>query len=343
MRSRTSGIGIVVSLALCLSGWAAPSRAAYHELKRVVLGGEGRWDLLAFDPQAHRLYIPRSDHIMVVDADSGAVAGEIPGTPGVHGVALALDLGRGFSSNGADTSATIFSLEDLKALGKVRTGIRPDAIVYDPASRRVFTMNAGSDDATVIDAVKGEVVGTVPLGGRPELAVVDGAGHLYVNLEDSSAVAAVDTRTLETTARWPLAPGEHPTGLAIDAAHHLLFSACANRLLVVTSTEDGHVVATLPIGKGVDGAAFDPGTQLAFTSNGEGTLTVVGEAAPGRFEVRETVPTKTGARTLALDETTHRVFLVTADFGPAPPATPEHPHPWPSIVPGTFVLLVFGE
>jgi DNA-binding beta-propeller fold protein YncE len=325
---------------LCL---ASASPAAYHQLRKAALGGDGGWDLLTVDSQAHRLYIPRSSHILVVDTDSCKVIGDIPNTPGVHGVAVVPDLGRGFSSNGGDTTATIFDLKELKPVGKVRTGIRPDAIVYDPASRRVFAMNAGSDDATAIDAAHGTVAGTVALPGRPELAVVDGKGRLFVNLEDSAAVAVVDTRSLKTIAHWSLAPGTGPTGLALDREHQLLFAACDNQLMVVMSAADGHVVTTLPIGKGVDGAAFDPGKGLAFSSNGEGNLTVVKEDAPDRFRVLETVPTQAGARTLALDERTHRVFLVSADFGPAPEPTPEHPHPRRPIIPGSFVLLVMGE
>ena len=322
---------------------AAPSGAAYHPLKRIVLGGEGGWDLLTVDAEARRLYIPRSSHILVVDADSCKIIGDILDTPGVHGVAVAQDLGRGFSSNGGDSSATIFDLKDLKPLGKVRTGIRPDAIVYDPASRRVFTMNAGSRDATAIDAVHGKVAGTVILGGRPELAAVDGKGRLYVNLEDSSAVAVVDTRALKVVAHWSLAPGLEPTGLALDREHQLLFAVCGNQLMVVMSAVDGKVVTTLPIGNGVDGVVFDPEKGLAFSSNGEGSLTVVKEEAPDRLRVLDTVSTQTGARTLALDERTHRLFLVTAEFGPVPEPTAEHPHPRRPTVPGSFVLLVVGE
>jgi DNA-binding beta-propeller fold protein YncE len=332
-----------ILIALGLLCCAAPSGAAYHPLKSVVLGGEGGWDLLTVDAEARRLYIPRSSHILVVDADSCKIVGDILDTPGVHGVAVAQDLGRGFSSNGGDSSATIFDLKDLKPLGKVRTGIKPDAIIYDPASRRVFTMNAGSRDATAIDAVLGKVAGTVTLGGRPELAAVDGKGRLYVNLEDSSAVAVVDTRALKVVAHWSLAPGVGPTGLALDREHQLLFAVCGNQLMVVMSAVDGKVVTTLPIGNGVDGVAFDPEKGLAFSSNGEGSLTVVKEEAPDRLRVLDTVSTQTGARTLALDERTHRLFLVTAEFGSAPEPTAEHPHPRRPAVPGSFVLLVLGE
>jgi DNA-binding beta-propeller fold protein YncE len=334
---------IAAVIALGLLFWAASAGAAYHPLKKVNLGGEGGWDLLTVDAEARRLYIPRSSHILVVDADSCRLVGDILNTPGVHGVAIAHELGRGFSSNGADSSATIFDLKDLKELGKVRTGSRPDAIVYDPASRRVFTMNAGSRDLTAIDAARGEAVGTVALGGRPELAAVDAKGRLFVNLEDSSAVAVVDTRSLKVISRWPLAPGLEPTGLALDRDHQLLFAVCGNQLMVVLSAVDGHVVTTLPIGTGVDGAAFDPETGLAFSSNGEGSLTVVKEEAPDRLKVLETVPTQAGARTLALDEKTHRVFLVTAEFGAAPEPTAEHPHPRRPAIPGSFVLLVMGD
>ena len=332
-----------ILIALGLLCCAPPSGAAYHPLKRVVLGSEGGWDLLTVDAEARRLYIPRSSHILVVDTDSCKIVGDILDTPGVHGVAVAQDLGRGFSSNGGDSSATIFDLKDLKPLGKVRTGIRPDAIIYDPASRRVFTMNAGSRDATAIDAVGGKAAGTVILGGRPELAAVDGKGRLYVNLEDSSEVAVVDTRALKVVSHWSLAPGVGPTGLALDREHQLLFAVCGNQLMVVMSAVDGKVVTTLPIGNGVDGVVFDPEKGLAFSSNGEGSLTVVKEEAPDRLRVLETVSTQTGARTLALDETTHRLFLVTADFGPAPEPTAEHPHPRRPAVPGSFVLLVLGE
>jgi DNA-binding beta-propeller fold protein YncE len=280
---------------------------------------------------------------MVVDADSCKLIAEIPNTPGVHGVALAQKLGRGFTTNAGDTSVTIFDLRTLKVLGHARTGVRPDAIVFDPASGRVFTMNAGSHDATAIDAALGTVVGTVPLAGRPEVPVVDGAGRLFVNLEDSSAVQVVDTRSLKPIARWSLAPGHEPTGLAMDAESHRLFSVCADSVMVVMDAGNGRVIDTLPIGRGTDGAAFDPQTRLAFSSNGAGSLTVVEETGPGSFQVRESVPTQPGARTLALDEKTHRVFLVTAQFGPPPAPTAVQPRPRRTIVPGSFMLLVFGE
>jgi len=341
--SRRRGFRAAVLAMILIGGWASASMAAYHLIRKVPIGGEGWWDFLRMDADARRLYVTRGTHVIVLDIDSLKVVGDIPNTPGVHGVALAPEFGRGFTSNGADTSSAIFDSKDDHPLGRVRTGYRPDAIVYDPASKRVFTMNGGSRDATAIDAAKGAVVGSVALGGRPEEAVPDGSGRLFVNIEDSSAVVVVDTRKLATIARWPLAPGEGPSGIALDAEHHRLFSVCGNQLMVVMDSETGRVVATLPIGKSVDGVAFDPGKNLAFSSNGEGNLTVVREETPDKFSVAETVPTQAGARTIALDAKTHRVFTVTAEFGPAPSPTPENPRPRRAIIPGSFVLLVLGE
>jgi DNA-binding beta-propeller fold protein YncE len=319
------------------------SPSGYHLLKRMELGGEGGWDLLSVDNAARRLYVSRSTHVMVVDVDSAQVVGDIPGTNGVHDIAVAPDLGRGFATCGRDSSVTIFDLKTLKELGKVSVRGGPDAIVYDPATHRVLSFSPSSSSATAIEAAEGKPAGTISLGGRPELGAADGKGMVYVNLEDKSEVVALDSRKLEVKAHWPLAPGEGPTGMAIDPEHRRLFITCGNKKMIVMNADDGHVVADLPIGEGVDGAVFDPATQLAFSSNGEGTLTVVHEDSPDEFRVLENVPTQRGARTMALDPRTHNLFLPTAQFGPPPAATPEHPHPRPSIVPGSFVLLVFGQ
>jgi DNA-binding beta-propeller fold protein YncE len=335
---RRCGAALFLLLSLTL-----PAAAAYRQIKKAVIGGEGGWDFLTVDAQARRLYLSRSTHVLVLDADSCVQVGDIPETPGIHGVALVPELGRGVTSNGADSSATVFDLKTLKVLGKVPTGPRPDAIVYDPASKLVFTMNAGGSSATAIDVAAVKAGATLPLGGRPEVAVPDGKGHLFVNLEDSSAVAVVDTKKLAVVAHWSLAPGEEPTGLALDNEHGRLFAGCANQLLVVLDSRSGKVVAKLPIGKGVDGVAFDASKGLAISSNGEGNLTVVQEVSPDSFTVRETVPTQAGARTLALDEMTHRIFTVSAEFGPAPAPTPEHPRPRRTILPGTFTVLVYSE
>lgn len=319
------------------------SPTGYHVIKQFKLGGEGGWDYLTFDAKGGRLFISRSTHVMVVDAEKGTVLGDIPGTEGVHGIALVEELGKGYTSNGRASSVTVFDLKTLKVLKQIPVGKNPDAIIYDPASKRVFTMNGASDDATAIDVKTDTTAGTIPLGGRPEFAVSDERGHVFVNLEDKSAVVELDPSKLSVLARWPIAPGEEPSGLAIDRKHARLFSTGANKTLVVLDASTGKVVATLPIGGGVDGAMFDPETSLAFTSNGEGTLTVIREDSPDKFAVVENVATRRGARTLALDAKTHRVFLVTAEFGPPPAPTPERPRPRPSIVPGSFTLLVVGR
>ena len=334
---RHSGIFAALLLALA-AGAAGPS--GYHVAKTYKLGGEGWWDYLTFDGATGRLFIARATRVMVVDAGTGKLLGEIPDTPGVHGIALAPELGRGFTSNGRGNAVTIFDLASLKVLGTVETGKNPDAIAYDPATQRVFTFNGGSDDSTAIDAAKGAVAGTLALGGRPEFAVADGQGAIFANLEDKSEIVAIDTRKLVVTARWPLAPCEEPSGLAIDREHRRLFSGCANKLMAIVDAASGRVLATLPIGRGVDAAAFDPETAFAFSSNGEGTLTVIHEDSPEKFSVVENVPTQKGARTMALDPKTRRVFLVTAEYGPAPAATAENPRPRPGIVPGSFVVLV---
>jgi DNA-binding beta-propeller fold protein YncE len=322
---------------------AAKPSSTYHLLKKFVLGGDGGWDLLAFDNAANRLYLSRGTHVMVVDADSGAVVGDIPNTPRVHGIAIAPEFGKGFTSNGGDGSVTIFDLKTLKTLGNVKVGQNPDAIIYDPASKRIFSFNAASKDVTSIDAKSGTVAGTLALGGQPELAVADEHGKVFVNLEDKSAVVMLDSRKLTIDATWPLAPGEEPTGIALDIKHHRLFATCANKLMAVLNTDNGKLVTSVPIGSGVDGAAFDSELQLALSSNGEGTLTVVHEDSPDKFSVIENVVTQRGARTLALDQKTHRVFIVTAEFGPTPAPTAERPRPRPPMVPGSFTLLIFGR
>jgi len=337
-------------MVLAVVGWAAfsarPLAAAdgdYHLIKKVVLGGEGFWDYLICDSAARRVYISRGTHVTVVDADSYAVVGDIPGTEGVHGIALAPELGRGFTSNGRTNTVTIFDLKTLKVLGTAPTGEGPDAIVYDPASKRVFTLNGHAGTATAIDAASGKPVGTVTLGGRPEFAAADGQGHIYNNLEDKSELLQIDSQKLTITARWPLEPGQSPSGLAMDREHRRLFAGCQNQMMAVVDADSGKVVATPAIGQGVDANGFDPGTQFAFSSNGDGTLTIVHEDSPEKFTPVASVPTQRGARTMALDVKTHNVFLVTAEFGPPPAPTADHPHPRPQAIPGSFTLLVFGQ
>ena len=317
--------------------------SGYHLLKKIPLGGEGSWDYLTFHPDSGRLFVSRATHVIVLDPLTGKVVGDIPDTPGVHGIALAPELGRGFVSNGRAGTVTIFDLKTLATIGHANAGQNPDAIVYDPASKRVFAMNGRSGDSTAIDAATGAVVDTVPLEGKPEFAVADGRGRVYVNLEDKSQLVVLDSRKLQVVARWPLAPCEQPTGLAIDLEHRRLFSGCGNKLMAVLDADSGKVITTLPIGSGVDATAFDPGLQNAYASNGDGTLTVIHEETADKFTVVENVATQRGARTMTLDPATHRVYLVTADFGPAPQATPSQPRPRPAIVANTFVVLVFGK
>jgi DNA-binding beta-propeller fold protein YncE len=326
----------------------AASRAngpsGYHLLKKIPLGGEGFWDYITFDPATRRLYISRGTRVVVLEVDSGKVAGEIPNTDGVHGIALAPEFNRGFTSNGRAGTVTIFDLKTLKVIGSAQAGTNPDAIIYDPASKRVFAMNGRSKNATAIDAATGNVVGTIPVDGKPEFAVADGAGHVYVNIEDKSEEQRIDSQNLKVTATWPLAPCKEPSGLAMDIAHRRLFAGCDNKMMAVIDADSGKVVATPEIGEGVDANAFDPELQYAYASNGESaTLTVVHEDAPDKYSVVENVPTQAHARTMALDPKTHQVFLVTADFGATPAATPDNAHPRPTMVKDSFVVLIFGK
>jgi YVTN family beta-propeller protein len=337
-----AGLLLIFSQGAALEAQTKPA-PAYHVIKQFKLGGEGGWDYLTIDPKARRLYVSHATHVMVVDADTGAVVGDIPDTSGVHGIAIVEDEGKGYTSNGRTSTVTVFDLKTLKALKQIPVGKNPDAIIYDAASKRIFTMNGASKDATAIDVKTDTVVGTVALGGRPEFAVTDEKGHVFVNLEDKSAIAEFDSRKLAVEANWPIAPAEEPSGLAFDRKHRRLFSVGSNKLMAVVNADTGKVVATVPIGEGVDAAGFDPDTALAFSSNGEGTLTVIHEDSPDKFTVLENASTQRGARTMALDTKTHQVYLVTAQFGPPPAPTPERPRPRPSIIPGSFILLVVGK
>lgn len=321
---------------------AGPS--GYHVAKTLKLGGDGGWDYLTADAKGRRVYISRGTHVMVVDADTGAVVGDIPNTNGVHGIAIAAEMDKGFISDGRDNTVTIFDVTTLKTLGTAPTGKNPDAIIYDPASKRVFTFNGNSKDATAVDAKTATVAGTIALGGKPEFAVADGTGHVFVNIEDTSEIVQFDSNKLTVENRWKIAPGEEPSGLAMDLKHRRLFSVCSNKLMVVVDANNGKVITTLPIGAGTDAAGFDPETGFAFSSNGgDGTLTVVHEDSPDKFTVVENVPTLRRARTMALDTRTHQVYTVTAEFGQAPAPTTEQPRPRPPMVPGSFTLLVLSR
>jgi DNA-binding beta-propeller fold protein YncE len=331
-------------LILGLSAFAQPGEPAYRILKVYKLGGIDHWDYLTFDPASRRIFISRSTHVIVVDADSGKPVGDIPDTPGVHGIALAPDLGRGFTSNGKEDTVSIFDIESLKPIGKVKVGSGPDAILYDPATKRVFAFNGKGQDATAIDAAKGEVVGTIPLGGRPEFGVSDERGKLFVNIEDKDELVAIDAKKMKVDSRWPLAPCQEPTGLSMDRKNHRLFSGCHDKLMAVVDADNGEVITTLPIGAGVDATAFDPERSLAFASCGDGSLTIVKEDSPSSFRVVQNAPTMQGARTMTLDPKTHDALLVRAQLGPPPDphSLGEHAIRGPIVVPDTFVVLVVG-
>ena len=332
---------LACSLALLAASSPAPG---YHLLKRIGVGGEGGWDYLLVDSAARRVYVTHATRVVVLDADTGSVVGEVPDTSGVHGVALVPDLGRGFTSNGRSSTITIFDLKTLKPLSEVKsTGENPDAILYDPASKRVFAFNGRSRNATAIDPATGAVVGTIALDGKPEFGVSDGKGRIFSNLEDRSQIAVIDSRKLAVEKRWDLAPCEEPSGLAFDRKNGRLFVGCSNKMMAMVDSESGRVVGTVPIGEGVDANAFDPESGLAFASCGDGTVTAAHEDSSNKLTVVEVVQTQPRSRTMALDEKTHRLFLAGAKFGPTPAPTAEQPRPRPPILPGSFEVLVLGR
>jgi DNA-binding beta-propeller fold protein YncE len=338
---RWVAFGCALLLALATHAEARPQYRLAHELP---LPGDEGWDYLTFEPGGHRLFIAHGSRVDVVDTNTLKVVGEIADTPGVHGIALAPELNRGYVSAGRAGVIVVFDLKTLARLKEIKTtGENPDAILYDPASQRVFTFNGRGRNVTAVDARTGEVAGTIALDAKPEFAATDGKGHVYVNLEDKNSLALLDPRKLTVVSVWPLAGCEEPSGLALDAAGGHLLSVCGNKLMTVVAADSGKLLGTAPIGEGADAAAYDPGSHLAFASCGEGVVTVVRVNAAGAPEVAQTLPTRPGARTMALDARSHRVYLVTADFGAAPEATPEHPHPRPPIKPGSFRLLVLDE
>lgn len=316
----------------------SPSSSGYHVIKTVSVPGEDGWDYLAVDSEARRVYISHGTHVVVMNADTYAIEGDIPDTPGVHGIAVARDLGRGFTSNGRANTATIFDVKTLKTIGTVKTDSNPDAITYDAATKRVFTFNGRGKNTTAINAADGSVVGTLALGGKPEFAVADGKGSIFVNNEDTSEVIEIDAKKLTETHRWPLAPCKSPSGLAMDLKTRRLFAGCDDKVMVVVNADTGKVITPVTIGDGVDANAFDPETNYAFASNGEGTLTVVHEDSPDKFTVIDNVPTKKSARTMGLDLKTHNVFLPAADFDPPAPGERRG-----KMKAGSFVILVVGR
>jgi hypothetical protein len=316
----------------------SPVSSGYHVVKTVPIPGDDGWDYVAVDSAARRVYISHGTHVVVMDADTYAIVGDIPDTQGVHGIAIAAALGRGFVSDGRADTATIFDLKSLKTLGTVKTDGNPDAITYDAVNQRVFTFNGRGKNTTAINAADGSVAGTLALGGKPEFAAADGKGDIFVNNEDTSELIEIDTKKITETHRWPLAPCKSPSGLAMDLAHRRLFSVCDEKVMAVVNADTGKVVATPTICEGPDAAAFDPATNYAFASCNDGNLIVIHEDSPDKFTVVENVPTKRSARTMGLDLKTHNLFLPAADFDPPAPGERRG-----KMKPGSFVILVVAK
>ena len=324
--------------ALSLLAAASAFASDYKLLQQIPIGGEGGWDILTIDDAARRLYLSHATKVVVVDIDANTVVGEIADTPGVHAFLAVPELRRGFSTNGKENKSSVVDLKTLGTISKIDVGESPDAIAYEPRSGELYVFNHKGNSASVIDAKSLRVVATIPLGGSPEFPVVDSAaGRIYINLEDKNEVGVIDVKTHEVGARWPLAPGTEPTGLALDVAHQRLFATCSNNLMEMIDTQSGKVVGSVPIGKGVDGCAFDAAAHLAFASCGEGIVVIAQEKSPDELSIVQQLPTQRGARTIALDPKTHRIYLPTSDFGPPPSANAR-----PAIVPNTMRLLVYG-
>lgn len=326
---------------LALAAAVAPARADYHLVKRIAVGGAGGWDYLEPDPAGRRLYVSHENHVVVIDMDTLEVVGDVPDSPGMGGVALARELDRGYTANGDEDTVGVFELSTLKPLARWKaTGKRPNQIAYEPATRRVFSFNSTGRNVTVFDAVSGKLLSTIEVDGRTEFYAMDGKGMIYDSLQDKASVVAIDARTMKVVATYPLAPQAQPAGTAMDPQTRRLFVACRSQALLVLDADSGKILASFPIGARNDAVKFDPGTRLAFASNGDGSLAVVREDSPDRFSLVQTVATEYGARTMAVDSRTHRVFLPSADWEPAPAATAADPRPRRAMVPGSFRVLV---
>lgn len=332
-----------VSLVLLLAACTGHEPGAYHLTQTVPVSGDGGWDFVKVQDETRRVYIAHSTQIEVLDADSGKPVGVIRNIQGAHGIAIAADSGKGFITNGKSNSVTVFDVKTLAILGQIATEKKPDAILYDSSTKRVFAFNAGSGSATIIDARKARKIGTVTLGGAPEFAVSDKKGSVFVNLEDKSEMLKINARSLQVVKRWPLAPCAEPSSLAMDRESHRLFAGCSNHILTVVNAENGAVVTTLPIGEKVDATAFDPDTKLVISSNGDGTMTVIHEDSPDHYRVVQTITTPKRSKTSGLDKKTHKLFVPAAEFGAAPAPTAENPKPRPAVIPGSFKVLVFEK
>jgi YVTN family beta-propeller protein len=331
-------IAVVTVLAI-LAFTESPAQNSFHILNTFHIASNGGWDYLAIGPGNNRLYVSHGTQVNILDKTTGDSVGVIENTTGVHGIAFDKSLGRGFTSNGRLNNVTVFDLETNSVITHISTGENPDAILYEPFIKKIITCNGRSKDLSIIDPVTNKVTATIAVGGKPETAVSDEKGKLFVNIEDKSEIVVVDLTSLKVIARWPLAPAEEPTGLAIDRKTNRLFAACGNKWLAVVDISNGHLITTLPIGGGCDGAAFDADSKNIFTSNGEGTMSVYHEKTANDFEWRATVSTKRGARTITLDQQTHLLYLPTSEFGA--PANP--PQGRPRAIPGTFQVLVVSQ
>jgi YVTN family beta-propeller protein len=337
-------VAIFLVAATCIG--TAPLLAAdtYNVLDTWKLGGDGGWDYLTIDPAAHLLYVTRGTRVMVVDVQTGKLVAEISGFEGIHGVALDSAGKYGYVSDGRANLVRVFDRGTREIVASIPVDKGPDAIVFEPVYKYIFSMNGHGNDTSVIDTASNRVIATIPLPGRPEAAAADGKGAIFINIEDKGELARIDAATLKVTATWSLAPCDGPSGFAIDPTNRRAFSVCDGKTMVVTDIDTGKVVATPAIGQGPDAAGFDPGRSLVYSSNGQdGTLTILHQDSPDSYSLVATVPTKRGARTMALDPSTGKIYLATADFGPRPAPTPTNPHPWPTILPGTFTVLVVGK
>src|SRR5439155_2658358 len=334
---------VLVACVFALQAATAATEDPSKFLSEISIGGEGGWDYLSIDPAARRLYVTHSTKIVVLDLDADAVVGEIADTPGVHGFAIAPELALGFSSNGKEAKVSVVDLKTLTTIAKIKTDENPDAILYEPARQEVYTFNGRGKSATVFEAKTGKVVATIPLPGKPEFAVADSkAGFVYCNIEDRNAVVVLTAQTHEIAATWPIAPGESASGMAIDLAHHRLFLGCENQLMLMMDSTNGKVISSVHFDKNVEANAFDPVTQLAFSSNGEGSVTMAHEDSPGKLTPVQELKTEPGARTMALDPQSHRIYLAAAKFEPMPSPAPGASSQRPAIVSSTLRILVYG-
>ena len=331
---------LVVIITTLILGANAQSGSKYKINDRIHLDGDAGWDYLSVDAVTNRLYVSHGNMVQIVDLNTNKIAGTIPDTKGVHGIAIASDLNKGFISDGRDSAVTIFDLTTMKTIEKIKvTGRNPDAILYDTFSHKVFAYNGGSSNATVIDAKTNKVIETIALKGKPEFSVCDNKGLVYVNIEDKNLIAVINSTTLKVEKYFSVSPGDEPSGLALDNENHRLFAVCGNKMMMVLNAETGDVVANLTIGDRVDGVAFDTDLKRAYSSNGDGTMTVVQQENKDKYTVIENTQTQKGARTIAVNSKTHHIYLPCADFGPAPKATTENPHPRPATKPNSFTIL----